>query len=188
MRSSGYPHLFITKYVLGLKSWGLASPQHEGWGSKTKVNAGVRKCTGKINASNNSSPGIPSMSTWVLIIGEIKCLYYNVCNTLIQPLHYNSALSWGHYGLLRFTNISVPNHSQADTRPLLDRLCPIAFGNSRPPAWPLGGLVSYPSFEKMKPKPLYVFSGCSNHMYRNNMINRCNVSIKQSKYLLHNDP
>jgi hypothetical protein len=37
--------------------------------------------------------------------------------------------------------------------------------------------VSHPGFEKMKLKPLYVCSGCSNHMYSNNMVNRYNISI-----------
>jgi hypothetical protein len=39
------------------------------------------------------------------------------------------------------------------------------------------GLLSHPGFEKMKPKPLYVCPGCSNHMYSNNMVNRYNISI-----------
>jgi hypothetical protein len=37
--------------------------------------------------------------------------------------------------------------------------------------------VSYPGSEKMKPKPLYVCPGCSNHTYSNNMVNRYNISI-----------
>jgi hypothetical protein len=52
----------------------------------------------------------------------------------------------------------------------------------------LGGCspVVIAQFQK-KPKSPYVCPGCSNHQYSNNMINRWNVSIKQSKYLLHND-
>jgi hypothetical protein len=41
----------------------------------------------------------------------------------------------------------------------------------------LGPIVSHPSSEKMKPKPLYVCLGCSNHTYSNNMVNRYNISI-----------
>jgi hypothetical protein len=37
--------------------------------------------------------------------------------------------------------------------------------------------LSHPSSETMKLKPLYVCSGCSNHMYSNNMVNRYNISI-----------
>jgi hypothetical protein len=32
-----------------------------------------------------------------------------------------------------------------------------------------------PQSEKVELKPLYVCSGCSNHTYSNNRINRCNV-------------
>jgi hypothetical protein len=39
------------------------------------------------------------------------------------------------------------------------------------------GIMSYLDSEKMKLKPLYVCPGCSNHMYRNNMINRYNISL-----------
>jgi hypothetical protein len=41
----------------------------------------------------------------------------------------------------------------------------------------LDDLLSHPSSEKMKPKPLYVCPGCSNHAYSNNMVNRYNISI-----------
>jgi tetrahydromethanopterin S-methyltransferase subunit F len=36
--------------------------------------------------------------------------------------------------------------------------------------------LSHPSFEKIKPKHLYVCPGCSNHTYSNNMVNRYNIS------------
>jgi hypothetical protein len=42
-------------------------------------------------------------------------------------------------------------------------------------------------FEKVGPKPLYVCTGCSIHMYSNNMI-QMQCSIKHSNYSLHNDP
>jgi hypothetical protein len=37
--------------------------------------------------------------------------------------------------------------------------------------------LSHPGSEKIKPKPLYVCPGCSNHTYSNNMVNRYNISI-----------
>jgi hypothetical protein len=58
------------------------------------------------------------MSTCGLSIGVIKGLNYNVCNIPVQPLHYISAQSRGHYELLVFTNIAMPNPSSDDTCPL----------------------------------------------------------------------
>jgi hypothetical protein len=43
-----------------------------------------------------------------------------------------------------------------------------------------------PRSEKVEPKPLYVYPGCSIHTYSNNMI-QMQCLIKHSKYLLHND-
>jgi hypothetical protein len=40
----------------------------------------------------------------------------------VQPLHYNSAHSRGHYRLSGFTSIFVPNQSPADTCPLPEHL------------------------------------------------------------------
>jgi hypothetical protein len=73
------------------------------------VYARVQRRMGKVNASTNSSPGVSSMSTWGLFIREIKRHCYNVHNAPIQPLLYNSAQLRGHYGFLRFINVSVPN-------------------------------------------------------------------------------
>jgi hypothetical protein len=53
-----------------------------------------------------------------LFIGEIKGLEYNVHNALVQQLHYYSARSRGHYGLLGFTNTSVLSQSPVNTCPL----------------------------------------------------------------------
>jgi hypothetical protein len=41
-----------------------------------------------------------------------------------------------------------------------------------------------PRSEKTEQKPLYVYPGCSNHTYSNNMVNRYNISInyKQKSY------
>jgi hypothetical protein len=50
------------------------------------------------------------------------------------------------------------------------------------------GNLSYRSFENMKLKPLYVFSGCSNHTYSNNMVNRYNILINYKLRSLQNDP
>jgi hypothetical protein len=36
-----------------------------------------------------------------------------------------------------------------------------------------------PRSEKVELKPLYVCPGCSNHMYSNNMITRCNVRLNR---------
>jgi hypothetical protein len=44
--------------MLGVKSQGLISPEHEG------VLKGVRASTRGINASINFLPGVPSMGTW----------------------------------------------------------------------------------------------------------------------------
>jgi hypothetical protein len=38
-------------------------------------------------------------------------------------------------------------------------------------------LIVTPRFRETKPKPLYVYLGCSNHTYSNNMVNRYNISL-----------
>jgi hypothetical protein len=37
--------------------------------------------------------------------------------------------------------------------------------------------LSHPGSEKIKPKALYVYPGCSNRTYGNNMVNRYNISL-----------
>jgi hypothetical protein len=69
---------------------------------------------------------------WVTLSGVIndhlssiyrgdKCLDYNVCNVLVQPLHYNSTQSRDYYDLLEFTNVFVPDQSSVDMCPLPER-------------------------------------------------------------------
>jgi hypothetical protein len=77
------------------------------------------------------------MSIRGLFIRKIKGLSYNVCNAPVQPLHYNSAQSWGHYELLGFINISVPSESPVNTcplpeRPAMDHPRDVVFGGNEP--------------------------------------------------------